>query len=71
VLLEIEELLRLDDREGSLDAATLKQMAQSAGGGIACVVPTLERKDRARSAKGWFSEASYGVHDRKAIGQTP
>jgi len=46
-------------------------MAQGAGGGVASVVPTLERGDRARSSKGWFAEASYGVPDRKAIGETP
>jgi hypothetical protein len=71
VLLEVEELLRFDDGEGVPDVAVLQQMAEGSGGGITCVVPAFERENRARPAKGRFSEASYGVHDRKAIGRTP
>jgi len=71
VLLEVEELLRFDDGKGALDVAALQQMTKSSGGGIGRVVPTFEREHCARSAKGWSSEASYGVHDQKAIGRTP
>jgi hypothetical protein len=51
VFLEVEELLWFDDREGPRDTATLQQMAECAGCGIACVVPPLEGEDRAGAAK--------------------
>jgi hypothetical protein len=71
VFLEVEEVLRLDDREGALDVAALQQMAERTGGGVARIVPTFECENRARSTKRWSSKASYGVHDRKGIGRTP
>jgi hypothetical protein len=71
MLLEVEELLRFDDGERVPDVATVQQMAEGSGGGITCVVPAFERENRAWSAKGGSTEASYGVHGWKAIGPTP
>jgi hypothetical protein len=71
MLLKVEELLRFDDREGASDVEALQQMTEGPGGGIGRIVPAFECENRARSPKGGSAEASYGVHNRKAIGRTP
>lgn len=70
MLLEVEEVLRFDDGERLVNLAGLEKMAESSGCSVARIVPALEREDRAWPAKGGSAKASYGVHDRKAIGQT-
>jgi hypothetical protein len=69
VLLEIEELLRFDHGEGSIDVPALEEVAERAGCCIAGIVPALKSDECARPAEEGSFEASYRIHPRKAIGQ--
>ena len=69
MLLEVEELLRLDCGERSIDAPAFEEMTKRSRRGIAGIVPSLEGDDSARPAEGGSFKASYGIHDGKAIGQ--
>jgi hypothetical protein len=71
VLLEVEELLGLYDRERMCDTPTFEKVAQGSRRSVTCVVPAFEREDRARPAKRGPGKSSYGVHDGKAIGRAP